>query len=147
MQKPFPCMMHVCYMHAACIHSLEGLELCSVMDLAELESLSCQLCRHGTPLSLFVTFPSKDPLYRLNLISGSILVSLWKLHSGRQGKTKREPDTNLLRNICRPLFWSIDICRISQPKLLPLFVFLVCKFFTRGKKADWLLSVNQKEPC
>lgn len=76
MQKPFPCMMHVCYMHAACIHSLEGLELCSVMDLAELESLSCQLCRHGTPRSLFVTFPSKDPLYRLNLISGSILVSL-----------------------------------------------------------------------
>ena len=69
-------MMHVCYMHAACIHSLGGLELCSVMDLAELESLSCQLCRHGTPLSLFVTFPSKDPLYRLNLISGSILVSL-----------------------------------------------------------------------
>ena len=28
--------------------------------------------------------------------------------------------------------------RISQPKLLPLLVFLVCKFFMRGKNADWL---------
>lgn len=76
MQKPFPCMMRVCYMHAACIHSLEGLELCSVMDLAELESLSCQLCRRGIPLSLFVTFPSKDPLYRLEMISGCISFAL-----------------------------------------------------------------------
>ena len=70
-----------------------------------------------------------------NLRSGSIFVSLWKLHSGGQGETKREPDTNLLRNVCRPLFWLCDICRISQSELLPLFVFLVCKFFTRGKNA------------
>ena len=49
-----------------------------------------------------------------NLRSGSIFVSLWKLH----GETKRVPDTNLLRNVCRLLFWLIDICRISQPKLL-----------------------------
>ena len=73
-----------------------------------------------------------------NLRSDSIFVSLWKLHSGGQGETKREPDTNLLRNVCRPLFWLIDICRISQPKLLSWLVFLVCKFFTRGKNADWL---------
>ena len=39
-----------------------------------------------------------------NLRSGSIFVSLLKLHSGGQGETKREPDTNLLRNVCRPLF-------------------------------------------
>ena len=40
----------------------------------------------------------------VNLRSGSIFVSLWKLHSGGHGETKREPDTNLLRNVCRPLF-------------------------------------------
>ena len=73
-----------------------------------------------------------------NLRSGSIFVSLWKLHFGGQDETKREPDTNLLRNVCRPLFWLIDICRISQSGLLPLLVFLVCKFFLRGKNADWL---------
>ena len=72
------------------------------------------------------------------LRSGFIFVSLWKWHSSGQGETKREPDTNLLRSVCHPLFWLIDICRISQPKLLPLLVFLVCKFFTRGKNADWL---------
>jgi len=75
---------------------------------------------------------------QVNLRSGSIFVLLWKLHSGGHGEMKREPDTNLLQNVCRPPFWSIDICRISQPKLLPLLVFLVCKFFTRGKNADWL---------
>ena len=37
-------------------------------------------------------------------------------------RPKREPDTNLLRNVCRPRFWLIDFCRISQPKLLPLIV-------------------------
>ena len=76
--------------------------------------------------------------YFPNLRSGSIFVSLLKLHSGWQGETKRHPDTNLLRNVCRPLFWLIDICRISQPKLLPLLVYLVCKLFTRGENADWL---------
>ena len=82
---------------------------------------------------------SKNPeSSSFNLRSGSIFVSLWKLHSGGQRETKRELDTNLLRNVCRPLFWLIDICRISQSKLLPLLVFLVCKFFTRGKNADWL---------
>ena len=65
---------------------------------------------------------------KLSLRSGSMFVSLWKLHSDGQGETKREPDTNLLRNVFRPLFWLIDICRISQPKLLPLLVFLVCNF-------------------
>ena len=39
-----------------------------------------------------------------NLRSGSIFVSLLKLHSGGHDETKREPDTNLLRNVCRPLF-------------------------------------------
>ena len=74
----------------------------------------------------------------INLRSGSIFISLWKLYSGGQGETKREPDTNLLRNVCHPLFWLIDICRISQSELLPVLVFLVCKFFTGGKNADWL---------
>ena len=69
-----------------------------------------------------------------NLRSGSIFVSLWKLHSGGQDETKREAE----RNVCRPLFWLIDICRINQSELLPLLVFLVCKIFTRGKNADWL---------
>ena len=50
--------------------------------------------------------------------------------------SEREPDTNLLQNVFRPLFWLIDICRISQPKLLPLLVFLVCKFFSCGKNAN-----------
>ena len=72
------------------------------------------------------------------LRSGFIFVSLWKWHSSGQGETKREPDTNLLRSVCHPLFWLIDICRISQPKLLPLFVFFVCKFLIRGKHADSL---------
>ena len=67
--------------------------------------------------------------HQYNLRSGSIFVSLWKLHFGGQSETKRDPDTNLLRNVCRPLFWLIGICRISKPKLLPLLVFLVCKFF------------------
>ena len=43
-------------------------------------------------------------LESVNLRSGSIFVSLWKLHFGGQGETKRKPDTNLLRNVCRPLF-------------------------------------------
>ena len=79
-----------------------------------------------------------------NLRSGSIFVSLWKLHSSGQGETKREPDTNLLGNVCRPLFWLIDICRISQSELLPLLVFLVCKFFTRGKNADWMRKSRRR---
>ena len=37
-----------------------------------------------------------------------------------------------------PTFWLIDICRIRQPKLLPLLVFLVCKFSIHGKNADSL---------
>ena len=79
-----------------------------------------------------------EPRSHFNLRSSSIFVSLCHSLSLWHGETKREPDTNLLRNVCRPLFWLIDICRISQPKLLPLLVFLVCKFFTRGKNADWL---------
>ena len=75
---------------------------------------------------------------KLNLRSGSIFISLWKLHSGGQGETETEPDTNLLPNVFRPLLWLIYICRISQPRLLPLFVFLVWKFFIRGKNADSL---------
>ena len=31
-----------------------------------------------------------------------------------------------------------NICRISPSESLPLLVFLVCKFFTRGKNSDWL---------
>ena len=84
------------------------------------------------------TYIRENISFSSNLRSGSIFVSLWTLHSRGHGETKREPDTNLLRNVCRPLFWLIDICRISQPTLLPLLVFLVCKFFTREKNADWL---------
>ena len=57
------------------------------------------------------------------------------------GKAKRKESLilkNLLRNVFRPLFWLIDICPISQSKLLPLLVFLVCKCFMPGKNADWL---------
>ena len=79
------------------------------------------------PRSMINKLLPQEPITgRTNLGSGSIFVSLWNLiHSGGQGETKREPDTNLLRNVCRPVFWLIDICRISQPKLLPLIVFLV----------------------
>ena len=73
-----------------------------------------------------------------NLRSGSIFVLLCKIHSSGQGETKIEPGTNLLRNVFHPLFWLIDICRISQPKLLPLLVILVCKFFIHGKNVDSL---------
>ena len=73
-----------------------------------------------------------------NLRSVSIFVVLCKIHSSGQGETKREPGTDLLRNVFHPLFWLIDICRISQPKLLPLLVILVCKFFIRGKNVDSL---------
>ena len=62
-------------------------------------------------------FPSTSPLEAYiwsNLRSGSIFVSLWKLNSGGQGERKREPDTNLLRNICRPLFWLIDIAESTN---------------------------------
>ena len=91
-----------------------------------------------------VSMPRGRPWsFSSNLRSGSIFVSLWKLHCDGQGETKREPDTNLLPNVCRPIL--IDICRISQPKLLPLLVFLVCKFFKRGKKADWLLQLKIKQ--
>ena len=43
------------------------------------------------------TFNSRinKSLSHTNLRSGSIFVSLWKLHSGGQDETKREPDTNL----------------------------------------------------
>ena len=79
--------------------------------------------------SIFVSLCNNIPAGKAKR-SGSIFVSL---------KTKTEPDTNLLPNVCRPLFWLIDICRINQPKLLPLLVLLVCKFFMRGKNsADWL---------
>ena len=56
------------------------------------------------------------------------------------GKTKRKE--SLIQTFdemsATHFFWLIDICRISQSELLPLLVFLVCKFFTRGKNADWL---------
>ena len=38
-----------------------------------------------------------------DLRSGSNFVSLCKEHSGGHCETKREPDTNLLRNVCHPL--------------------------------------------
>ena len=60
--------------------------------------------RHYVPISslkqLYYTLIYPYLTYGLmswdtNLRSGSIFVSLWKLHSGGQGETKREPDTNL----------------------------------------------------
>ena len=96
----------------------------------------CDFCAFYT--WIFENRVSKNINSFYNLRWGSIFDSLWKLHSGGQGETKREPDTKRLRNVFRPLFWLIDICRISQPKLLPLLVVLVCKFFIHGKNADSL---------
>ena len=39
-----------------------------------------------------------------NLRSGSVFVSLCKKHSGEQGETKRQRDTNLIRNVCANFF-------------------------------------------
>ena len=53
------------------------------------------------------------------------------------GKAKRKE--NLVQTFYETSsthFWLIDICQISQPKLLPLRVILVCQFFIRGKNVD-----------
>ena len=53
------------------------------------------------------------------------------------GKAKRKE--NLVQTFYETSsthFWLIDICQISQPKLLPLLVILVCQFFIRGKNVD-----------
>ena len=76
--------------------------------------------------------------FRRRFVSGSIFDSPCPPGCYFQSETKKEPDTNLIRNVFRPLFWLIDICRISQSKLLPVLVFLVCEFFIRGKNADSL---------
>ena len=55
-----------------------------------------------------------------------------------QSEMKIAHDTNLIWNVYHSLFWLIDICWISQPKLLPLHTFLVCKYSIRGESADAL---------
>ena len=64
----------------------------------------------------------------------SVNIAFWRGRRNEKRAWYKPSSTKRLR----PLFWLIDICWISQPKLLPLLVFLVCKFFTRGKNADWL---------
>ena len=62
---------------------------------------------------------------------------------------------NLLRKVCRPLFWLIDISWISQPELLLLVVFLVrklhlrCRFFhtERSWHAYWKSIENFDLEC
>ena len=121
---------------------IDNIDLTHQFSISIFTDFHCQSIKITWLLSIFMpgidqVAVSRPHPQHINLRSGSTFVSLWKLHSGGLGETKREPGTNL-RNVCRPLFWLIDICRISQPKLLPLLVFLVCKFFTRGKNADWL---------
>ena len=51
----------------------------------------------------------------------------WNIPAGR-AKRKIGPDTILLRNVCRPLFWLIDIQQNGQSKFVLLARSSVCKF-------------------
>ena len=59
-----------------------------------------------------------------NLRSGSVFVSLCKKHSGEQGETKRQPDTNLIRNVCAHFFdWLTFAESANQNYFRYLFFF------------------------
>ena len=99
-----------------------------------------EVCKHAARYNEFGYKPLDDFLPSKTWLQISVCL---------RRNWKREPDINLLRNVCRLLFWLIDICRISQPKLLPLLVFLVCKFFTRGKNLKnsfYLFRGGGKDP-
>jgi len=73
--------------------------------------------------SLFVhVFRSTEPATRLYF-----RFARWNIQAGK-AKRKIEPDTTLLRNVYRPLFWLIDIQRNSQSKFLVHARSSVCKF-------------------
>ena len=66
-------------------------------------------------------------------------------HSGGKAKCKIEPDTILLRNVYRPLFWLIDIQRNSQSKFLLLARSSVCQFpITATRKKSRKCRQNKK---
>ena len=59
-----------------------------------------------------------------NLRSGSVFVSLCKKHSGEQGETKRQRDTNLIRNVCAHFFdWLTFAESANQNYFRYLFFF------------------------
>ena len=68
----------------------------------------------------------------------------WNIQAGR-AKRKIEPDTTLLRNVYRPLFWLIDIQQNSQSKFLLLARSSVCKFPTTAiRKKSCKCRQNKK---
>ena len=94
----------------------------------------CDFCAFFT--WIFENRVSKNINSFCNLRSGSIFVSLWKLHSGGQGETKREPDTKRLRNVFRPLFDWLTFAESDNQNYFRYLFFLVCKFSIHGKNAD-----------
>ena len=114
------------------------LQLTEQFSLSIFTDFHCQSIKITWLLSIFMpgidqVAVSRPHPQHINLRSGSTFVSLWKLHSGGLGETKREPDTNL------PPTFLIDWNLPNQPnKITSLLVFLICKFFTRAKNADWL---------
>ena len=75
-------------------------------------------CLRRVPYYVWVGFLSFFADSKIcNLRSGSVFSSVRKFkkkHYDGQGETKREPDTNLLRNVCWPLF-LIDWHLPNQP--------------------------------
>ena len=74
--------------------------------------------------SILALFPSQNHFVAshsrrtiCNLRSGSIFVSLWKLHSGGHGETKREPDTAWYKPSTKrlPPTFLIDLHLPNQP--------------------------------
>ena len=91
----------------------------------------CDFCAFFT--WIFENRVSKNINSFCNLRSGSIFVSLWKLHSGGQGETKREPDTKRLRNVFHPLFYWLTFAESDNQITSVTCFFSMQIFHTREK--------------
>ena len=63
-----------------------------------------------------------------NLRSGSVFVSLCKKHSGEQGETKRQRDTNLIRNVCANFFDWLTFAESANQNYFRCLFFLVTRW-------------------
>ena len=99
-------------------------------------------CLRRVPYYVWVGFLSFFADSKIcNLRSDSVFSSFANLKKNiTTGKAKRKESLiqTFYETSAAHFFLLIDICRISQPILLPLHALLVCKFIIRGIKADSL---------
>ena len=98
----------------------------SFLNLRTRILISLSECRQGlAEVDLVFIQTSFLFLWKLcNLRSGSVFVSLCKKHSGEQGETKRQRDTNLIRNVCAHFFdWLTFAESANQNYFRYLFFF------------------------